>query len=246
MKSILLSAILACSIGLKAQKVRVAAAADLRFAMDEVVDVYKKLKPSADIEVSYGSSGNVFTQIKNGAPYDVYFSADISLPQKLHDEGFTLAAPILYAIGRIVLWSSAIDVSNGMQALSSLGRSRLAIANPSHAPYGQRAEEALRHYKLYDQVKSQIIMGENISQAAQFCLSGNADIGILALSLVLSPTMSGKGKYYLIEESAHQPLRQGAAVIKSSKNIKEAQEFLEFTMTGPARAVFEKYGFTLP
>lgn len=126
---------------------------------------------SANIEVIYGSSGNAFTQISNGAPFDLYFSADIIYPLKLKEAGLTLTDPKLYAIGRMVLWSASLDVSNGLSVLADKSNIKIATANPEHAPYGQRALEVLKFFRLYEKVEKQLIFGENISQAAQFCLT---------------------------------------------------------------------------
>ncbi len=230
-----------------AQNVRIAAAADLRYAMDDLVSTYKKSKSGADIEVIYGSSGNAFTQILNGgAPYDMYFSADITYPQKLYEAGLTVNKPVLYAIGRIVLWSSSLDVSKGLSVLTENPRARIAIANPSHAPYGKRALETLRHYGIYDKAQAQLIYGENISQAAQFCLTGNAPIGILALSLVLAPSMQDLGRYYLVDEASHNPLLQGFVILNRAKDNALAHAFAKYISSPEAITIFEKYGFELP
>lgn len=234
------------SMTAQAQIVKIAAAADLRYALDEVVKAYKKNNSGATIEVIYGSSGNAFTQISNGAPYDIFFSADILYPQKLKEAGLTLTDPKLYAIGRIVLWSSTVDVSKGLSVLAEKPNIKIAIANPEHAPYGQRSVEALKFYKLYEKVEKQLIYGENISQAAQFCLTGNADAGLIALSLVQSPSMSNQGKYFLIDEKSHQPLDQAYVILKRAKENMLALSFAEFVSSRPARVIFEKYGFTLP
>lgn len=238
--------LVAISISLQAQKVKIAAAADLRFAMDEVVKQFKSVNPQSEIEVIYGSSGNAFTQISNGAPYDIYFSADIMYPQKLKEAGLTITEPKLYAIGRIVLWSSTMDVSKGVEGLTLIPKAKIAIANPDHAPYGKRAVESMQFYKIYEKVKSQLIYGENISQTAQFCLTGNADVGILALSLVLAPSMADKGKYVLIDEKSHEQLKQGFVILKQAKDNKTAFAFAQYIETKPAREILEKYGFTLP
>jgi molybdate transport system substrate-binding protein len=245
MNKLVFSLIMIISMGLQAQTVKVSAAADLRYAMDEIAKLYMRNNPGTNIEVVFGSSGNAYTQLSNGAPFDVYFSADIMYPQKLHEAGLTLSEPKLYAIGRIVLWSSTLDVSKGMDVLKTPGM-KIAIANPEHAPYGERAVEALKYYKLYEQLEKQLVYGENISHAAQFCLTGNTDMGILALSLVLSPTMATKGGYYLIPETAHRPLEQGYTIMKRAEGNKTAFDFCEFIETKAAREIFEKYGFELP
>ncbi|MBN1927764.1 MAG: molybdate ABC transporter substrate-binding protein [Prolixibacteraceae bacterium] len=245
MKRLLFLCACLISVFTKGQTVKIAAAADLRYAMDEIVNVYHEDNPHANIEVIYGSSGNAFTQILNGAPYDVYFSADKMYPEKLKDAGLTLTEPKLYAIGRIVIWSSQLDVSNGLNVLKE-PKIRIATANPDHAPYGQRSVEYLKYAGVYGQVEKQIIYGENISQAAQFCLTGNADVGLLALSIVLSPNMQSQGKYFLIPANAHKPLEQAYVVLKHAAGNNQAFAFVEYVAGTEARAIFEKYGFTLP
>lgn len=246
MKRILLLIIWVIAIGAKAQTVKVAAAADLRYVMEEVVKDFKKTNSEANIEVIYGSSGNAFTQISNGAPFDMYFSADIMYPQKLKEAGLTLSDPKRYAIGRIVLWSASLDVSKGLSVLAEKPNIKIATANPEHAPYGQRSVESLKYYKLYEKVQKQLIFGENISQAAQFCLSGNADAGLIALSLVLSPSMSNQGKYFLIDKKSHRPLEQAYVILNHAKGNKDVFAFAEYISSPAARLIFEKYGFTLP
>lgn len=234
------------SMTAQAQIVKIAAAADLRYAMDEVVKAYKKNNSGATIEVIYGSSGNAFTQISNGAPYDIFFSADIIYPQKLKEAGLTLTDPKLYAIGRIVLWSATLDVSRGLSVLVENPNIKIAVANPEHAPYGQRSVEALKYYQLYEKVDKQLIYGENVSQAAQFCMTGNADAGLIALSLVQSPSMKNHGKYFLIDSKAHRPLEQGYSILKHAKGNKYAFSLAEFISSTESMSIFEKYGFTLP
>ena len=239
-------ALLLLVINATAQKVSVTAAADLRYAMDEIVVAYKKVNPKSDIKVTYGSSGNAYQQIINGAPYDIYFSADIMYPNKLKAQGLTASNPKLYAIGFIVLWSNQIDVSKGLSSLNDPGIKKIAIANPDHAPYGKRAEESLKFYKMYDALKSKLIMGENISQAAQFAQTGNAEVGILALSLVLSPAMKNQGKYFLIDSNSYSPLEQAYVIIKKPTVNTETYKFAKFMTTPTARAIYKSYGFKLP
>jgi molybdate transport system substrate-binding protein len=182
----------------------------------------------------------------NGAPYDLYFSADILYPQKLKEYGLTLCDPKLYAIGRIVLWSGTLDISKGLSVLAEQRKLKIAIANPEHAPYGQRSIESLKFYKLYEKVEKQLIFGENISQAAQFCISGNADVGLISLSLVLSPFMSNQGKYFLIDERSHRRLEQAYVILNHAKQNRVAFSFAEFISSPTSRQIFDKYGFTLP
>jgi molybdate transport system substrate-binding protein len=246
MKSVTFIASLIISIQLHSQTIRIAAAADLRYAMDEIVKSYKSINQEINIEINYGSSGNTYTQIVNGASFDMFFSADIKYTKMLTNAGLTLSEPKLYAIGRIVLWSATIDVSRGFDVFSKKTNIKIAIANPIHAPYGQRAVESLKYYKLYEKVEKQLILGENVSQAAQFCISGNAEVGIIALSLALSPSMSNFGKYTIIDDKSHTPLEQAYVILKNTKEQKAVFAFSQFIASKNSRVIFEKYGFIVP
>ena len=225
-------------------KVLIAAASDLKFALDSVVAVFKK-NNRGTVEVTHGSSGKLFEQISNGAPFDMFFSADIEYPRKLKDKSLTVTDPYIYGVGRLVVWSKKFDVeSQGMKALIEPGVQKISIANPQHAPYGKRAEETLKFYKMYDTVKGKLVMGENISQAAQFVTTGAAEIGIVAYSLALSPNMKKEnGKYYLIPENAHQRLEQAVVITKHGKGNDFAQTFLSFVKSDEAKRVLAHFGF---
>jgi molybdate transport system substrate-binding protein len=234
----------------RAAEITVAAASDLNFAFKEIVAGFEK-KTGNTVKLSLGSSGNFYAQLSNGAPFDLFFSADISYPKKLEEAG--LAEPgtlYMYAIGRIVVWvpkSSPIDVGSlGIKALQHPSVKKIAIANPKHAPYGRAAVAAMEHFKVYDAVKDKLVLGENISQTAQFVLTGGANIGIIALSLAVAPAMKDTGMYWEIPLEAYPRLEQGAVVLKSAKDLKTARAFLEY-VKGPAGAgVFRRYGFYLP
>jgi molybdate transport system substrate-binding protein len=229
--------------------VTVAAASDLTYAMNEIAVNFEKAT-GCTVRVSTGSSGNFLSQIENGGPFDVFFSADIEYPRKLEAEG--LAAPgsvSLYAIGKIVVWvrnDSRLDISKGIAALRDRSIQKVAIANPLHAPYGRAAEEALRNAGLYDLMKGRLVLGENISQAAQFVESGNADAGILALSLVVSPGLKEKGRYARVPENLYAPIQQGVALVRSSRNPQGARAFLDYIKRPATTALLERYGFVLP
>lgn len=245
--------ILTCSLLLAAstvhaEKITVAAAADLKFAMDEVVTAFKKSNPAEEVEVIYGSSGKAHTQIQQGAPYDLYFSADVAFPQELIKGGFAASAEVIpYALGRIVLWSNSKDASRMTLAnLTDSQITHIAIANPKHAPYGKRAEEALRASELWEKVEPKMIYGENITQTAQFVQTGNAEVGILALSIAMAPELSSKGGHYLIPDNLHEPLNQGFIILKRAENNKLAKQFAGYMTSKETRAVMTKYGFILP
>lgn len=231
----------------QAETITIAAAADLRFAMDEIVAAFQARRPDDRIEVVYGSSGKFQTQIQQGAPYDLYFSADIEYPRRLAEAGFAAAEVRPYAVGRIVLWSPTLDTTRmTLESLADPAITRVAIANPQHAPYGKRAEEALRAAGVWEKVEPKLVYGENISQAAQFVETGNAQVGIIALSLALSPTLAKQGGYWLIPDALHKPLEQGFILTKRAEGSPLARSFAEFMGEPGARAVMTRYGFVLP
>lgn len=248
--------ILLCLLGgaegesVQAGEVTIAAASDLNFAFKEIVALFEK-NTGIHVKLSLGSSGNFFSQIQNGAPFDLYFSADVRYPQKLVESDHALAGSLYrYAIGRIVVWvpnGSPLAVERlGMEALLDPAIKKIAIANPKHAPYGRAAVAAMQHFKVYERVKDKLVFGENVSQAAQFVSSGAADIGIVALSLALAPTMKAVGKYWEIPDSAHQIIEQGAVVVKGAKNPEAAKAFLDFVREVEGRQIMTRYGFALP
>jgi molybdate transport system substrate-binding protein len=231
----------------RAEQISIAAAADLKPCLDDIVAVFKKEHGGSTIEVTYGSSGNFATQIREGAPFDLYFSADIDYPRQLQKDGLTASDTIPYAVGRIVIWSAAVDASK--LTLEDLARSdigKVAIANPQHAPYGKRAEEALRASGVWEKIQSKLVLGENIAQTAQFVQSGNAQVGIIALSLARSPALADKGRYYLIPDTLHKPLQQAFVIAKHGASNPLAKAFAEFVSTPQSRAIMMKYGFALP
>lgn len=228
------------------ETITIAAAADLQYALDDIKVAFIKKNPNAKVEIIYGSSGNLYQQIVNKAPFDVFFSADILYPNKLDSAGLAATKPKLYAIGFLVLWTTQLDTLEGFDLLISTKVSKIAIANPKHAPYGKRAVEFLKYYNYYDKVKDKFVEGENISQTAQFVLTGNAEIGIIALSLALSPAMQKEGKFILIDEKSHSPLEQAYIIVKGSETKSGVQQFYDFVGTAEAREIFTKYGFRLP
>lgn len=230
-----------------AEKITVAAAADLKFAMDEIISGFKKSHAGHVVEVVYGSSGKFHTQIQQDAPYDLYFSADIGYPRELAKKGLSASEVTPYAVGRIVLWSNSLDASKMTLAnLTDPKLVKIAIANPKHAPYGKRAEEALKATGMWDKLQSRLVFGENIAQTAQFVQTGNAQIGVIALSLALNPELANKGGYYLIPDTLHQPLEQGYLITKRRADKPLARQFAQYMTSKETRRIMTKYGFVLP
>jgi molybdate transport system substrate-binding protein len=236
--------------GKAGREITVAAAADLSAAMQEVVRAYEK-QTGVKVKLSFGASGVLTKQIENGAPFDVFFSADMEYPRELISHGDAEGASLYrYAVGKLVLWApsdSTLDVEHrGMSVLADPQVKKIAMANPQHAPYGRAAVAAMKHVGLYDQVSDRLVMGENVSQAAQFVESGNAQVGFVALAHAVAPAMQGKGKYWQIPAEAYPPLDQGVVVLSHSRSKKEASAFVEYIKTKAAAAVLRKYGFALP
>ena len=238
--------LLFASIACTAQEITVAAAADLNYALKEIAQKYES-QTGKKVQITFGSSGNFFTGIQNGAPYDVFFSADIDYPRKLEAAGLTVPGTLYqYAVGRIVLWvpnQSKLNLNQGLAVLTDPSVRKIAIANPQHAPYGRAAVAALRSTNLYDRVSSKFVMGENISQTAQFVQSGNADIGIIALSLAKGPAMANAGRYHMIPSDTYPPIEQAAVVLKSAKDQAAARQFLDFVKSHTGSEVLARYGF---
>ena len=232
------------------QEITVAAAADMSAALPELVASYTK-KTGQTVKLSFGASGNLTNQIRNGAPFDLFFSADEQYPQQLIAEGLASKETFYrYAIGRLVLWvpgDSPLDLSKlGIQALLDPSVKKISIANPTTAPYGRAAEATLRHYGIYDRVSSRLVVGENISQAAQFVESGNAQAGLIALSHALAPAMKDKGRYWTVPLDAYPTLNQAAVVLSRSKQPDAARRLLEFLRSPEATSLLTSYGFSLP
>jgi molybdate transport system substrate-binding protein len=227
-----------------------AAAADLNPALNEIAQQFQK-STGVHVKTSFGASGALTQQIQNGAPFDVFFSADMDYPRQLiaqgHADGPSLSQ---YSLGKLVLWvptNSPLDVEQkGMGVLLDPSVKKIAIANPQHAPYGRAAVAALKHAGLYDRLTDRLVLGENVSQAAQFAESGNAQAGFVALAHAMSPAIKNTGKFWVVPVDYYPPLEQGVVIITRSQHKKEAGAFLDYLKTKEAADVLRKYGFTLP
>jgi molybdate transport system substrate-binding protein len=232
-----------------ADEITIAAASDLKFVFTEIVAEYEKTTGN-HVRLTLGSSGNFFAQIQNGAPFDLFFSADIGYAKKLEEAGLAIPESLYpYAVGRIVLWAgngSHLDLSKGLEILRETMIKKIAIANPKHAPYGRAAVAAMEHAQVYNRVKDKLVLGENISQAAQFVESGAADVGIIALSLALAPPMQAAGHYWEIPADAYLPIEQGAVMLMGGKNRESAKAFLSFIQGAEGQTVMKRYGFAVP
>ncbi|MGD9584475.1 MAG: molybdate ABC transporter substrate-binding protein [Lysobacterales bacterium] len=232
---------------ISAAPLTIAAAADLRFALDALIDAYRLDHPQQRIDPVYGSSGMLYTQIQQGAPFDLYFSADSRYPRQLAELGLAASAVLPYACGRLVLWRAGTEQpAFTLDDLGGEAIGRLAIANPEHAPYGQRAVEVLQSLGQYERLRPRLVIGENIAQAAQFAQSGAVDAGIIALSLALAPSFQSSGQYTIIPAKLHQPLEQGFIITRQAADPAAARAFAAYLQTPAARAIFQRFGFELP
>lgn len=229
------------------EKLTIAAASDLKFAMDEIIASFEATHPRDEIGVVYGSSGKFHAQIQQGAPIDIFFSADVAFAKSLRAEGLAVSEPTFYAIGRIVLWSATRDASKmSLKELNDPTLHKVAIANPAHAPYGKRAEEALRSVGLWEKLRDKLVIGENVAQTAQFAQTGAADIGVIALSLAINPELRSKGGYALIPDTLHSPLEQAYVITRRGGEKALSKVFARYMTSTEARRIMIRYGFALP
>jgi molybdate transport system substrate-binding protein len=247
---IALALIFAAGLGRAAGEPYVAAAADLKFALDEIALAFTR-DTGFKLRLSFGSSGNFARQIAQGAPFQMFFSADERYALQLHESGHAPDRGALYAVGRIALYAptgSALEPDPELKNLSTAidaGRiRRFAIANPEHAPYGRAAQEALEHAGLWSGLEGRLLLGENAAQAAQFASSASADGGIVPLSLALAPALAGAGRHALIPASWHQPLRQRVVLLNGAGPT--ARRFYDYVQQPGARALLARYGFESP
>lgn len=250
-----LLAVLLCLLCLRptsasAGELIVAAAADLSPVLQPIARNFQG-ETGNTVRLSFGSSGDFFNQIQNGAPYDVFLSADRGYPENLVKLGLADSDSLrTYAMGRLVLWvpkSSQLNLDHqGMRALLDPSVQKIAIANPEHAPYGRAAVAAIRFYRLYDQIADRLVLGENVGQAAQFAESGNAQVGIIALAHALAPGVRPLGRYWIVPADSYPALEQGAVIISNSRNKTLARRFLKYLADSESQAIFRQFGFVAP
>lgn len=241
LKGFFLVALLLSSSAYASEKIRVAAASDLKFAMDEIKPAFVKLKPGVELDVTIGSSGQFTQQIEGGANFDLFLSADRSYPDRLKEKSFTSGDVFNYGKGHLVLWArndKGLDVTSGLQTLTNPKIKKIAIANPAHAPYGKSAKDALDKSGVYAKIETKLVTGDSITQAAQFALTGAADVGLIALSLALSPEFKKVGNYDPVKEAPE--LIQAGVVLKSNKA--GAAALRDFILSADGQAILAKYG----
>jgi molybdate transport system substrate-binding protein len=227
----------------------IAAASDLTYCMDDLAAGFRREMPGVQVKVSIDASGTLFRQMKNGAGYDVFLSADMAYPGKLATEAGAVAASLApFAIGRVALWSvdPRFDMRQGMRVLTDSRLTRLAIANPDVAPYGRAAKAALESHGFWDAVKGKLVLGENVAQATKLVQAKQAEIGVVSMSTLLSPKFKGVGHYYLIPDTGVPPIEHGAIITSHGKDNPAAARFLAFLQTPAGREILHRHGFGLP
>lgn len=247
MKSVLALLLLCFSAVAQAEpRLTIAAASDLRYAFSDIIALYRQQQPQLKLDVVYGASGKLSTQIRHGAPFDLFFSADISFAQQLYDAGYAVTLPQPYAVGHLVLWSPKHTISAvTLQQLPKLNINRLAIAEPAHAPYGLRAKQALQAAGVWQALEAKLVYGENIAQTAQLAQSGAADLAIIALSLAKSPALASHG-YQPIPAQLHQPLLQAFVITRHGDNNPVAHQFTAFMASASVQQIMQRFGFEPP
>jgi molybdate transport system substrate-binding protein len=231
-----------------AEDLTVAAAANAQFVLEGLKTAFEK-DSGITIKTIIGSSGKLITQIKNGAPFDVFLSADMEYPQAIYKEGLAVVEPKTYAYGVLVLWTfKDIDLTKGIGVITESQVKKIAIANPQTAPYGREAVNAIKFYKLYPAVNHKLVYGESISQVNQFVASLAADIGFTAKSIVAAPNMKDKGRWVEIDPKAHHPIAQGVVILKYGQDhhSEAAKKFFDFLFSDTAKEIFKRYGYILP
>ncbi len=231
----------------RAEEITVAAASSLQFTLEEIKSVFEA-KTGVTVNAVTGASGKLSAQIINGAPFDVFMSADIELPKKLYRDGFAISAPKVYAMGVLVLWTLRdIDLTQGLRVLRRNDIIKVAIASPNSAPYGKQAFNALKYQQFYDLIEPKLVYGESIAQVNQFITTKAADIGFTAKSVVLSLNMQDIGKWVEVDAAAYETIAQAVVILKNAKEREiSAQRFVDFLFSAQAREIFKKYGYKLP
>jgi molybdate transport system substrate-binding protein len=232
------------------RSVAVAVAANMRPAFEEIAARFQAKNPGVEVKATFGASGNFFAQISNGAPFDLFLSADADFPAKVVEKGLADGKAFTYAYGKLVVWvpkGSKLDLEGkGLAALADASVQKLAIANPEAAPYGRAAKAALEKADLYEKLQGRIVMGQSVSQTAQFVQSGNAQAGFLPLSLAKTPPLSDEGRAWPVPASSYERIEQAGVVVKGAKQAALARELAAFLTGDGAKDVLERYGYDLP
>lgn len=249
LKQLLIASVLAVSMQVQAaEPFTVAIAANLKYVFDDLAAEFKQ-ETGIEAQSVLNASGKIATQVRQGAPFDVFMSADMEFPEGLYKEGFAVTAPKPYAYGLLVLWSqTGADLSKGVAGLTDAAIGKVAIANPKLAPFGKQALKAMEFYKVKVALESKLVYGESITQVSQYVDSKAVDVGFSAKSIVVAPETTGKGKWVAVPEESYEPIAQGVVILKHGidNNADAARKFYGFVQSEKARAIFAKNGYKLP
>lgn len=249
LKHLLIASVLAVSMQVQAaEPFTVAIAANLKYVFDDLAAEFKQ-ETGIEAQSVLNASGKIATQIRQGAPFDVFMSADMEFPEGLYKEGFAVTAPKPYAYGLLVLWSqTGADLSKGVAGLTDAAIGKVAIANPKLAPFGKQALKAMEFYKVKVALEPKLVYGESITQVSQYVDSKAVDVGFSAKSIVVAPETTGKGKWVAVPEESYEPIAQGVVILKHGidNNADAARKFYGFVQSEKARAIFAKNGYKLP
>ncbi len=226
-------------------KITIATAANMQFALEKLAEGFSK-QTKIEYELIVSSSGKLTAQIKEGAPYDIFVSADMKYPQEIYNAGLAESPPKVYAYGKLVLWSMVEDIELSVNLLTDSTINHIAIANPKTAPYGVAATEVLSYFGLNQKVGTKLVFGESIAQTNQYIISRSAEVGFTAMSVVLSPELTGKGKWMEMDGSAYTPIEQGVVVIRQNNQSNEsAKEFYKFLFSKKAKEILTNFGYAV-
>ncbi len=226
-------------------KLIIAVAANMQFAMQEICKTFTK-QTGIKCDLIISSSGKLTAQIKEGAPFDIFVSADMKYPNELFTTGFTIGQPKIYAYGKLVMWSMIESIKPSIDMLTNPSINHIAIADPKTAPYGEAAVDALKHYGVYENIKDKLVYGESISQANQFIISKSAQVGFTAKSVVLSPEMKGKGQWTDVDKNSYSAIAQGVVIVKRKDSQQDnAEKFYNFLFSGDVKKILENFGYSV-
>jgi molybdate transport system substrate-binding protein len=241
--SVVVILLVSCGTRERNQGLTIAVAANMQFAMEEIAMAFTE-ETGVPCDLIIGSSGKLTAQIMEGAPFDVLVSADMKYPESLRDEGLAATDPEVYAYGSLVLWTLNDSLDLSLAALQREEVRHIALANPKTAPYGVAAVDVLRHYGMYEALKDRLVYGESIAQTNQFIISGAAQAGFTALSVVLSPQMKGKGQWISPDPASYEPIAQGMVVIRrEGDSNKGGMAFRDFVFSDRAKEILAKFGY---
>ena len=226
------------------QKIIIATSANMQFVMQELVEDFR-LRTDIECDLIIGSSGKLTAQIVEGAPYDVLVAANMKYPEYIYDQGLTVNPPEIYAYGKLVLWTADPSLVPNLELLLHESTAKIALANPQTAPYGEAAIEVLKKNGLLDTLQEKLVYGESVAQTNQFIITGAADVGFTALSVVKSELMRNKGDWFLIDEDDYQPIAQGVVLINSNKDThRHAKNFYQYLFSVEAGEILEDFGYS--